>query len=322
MSQPNCKLPTKRRPLYDNCSVLSKDGELLFRCSKKRVYWYLSKGLASLIQPSLSNPVEDPKVLLESLDSNDAIVIQLNFQTRGPGRIGNLFYLEDRQNRCVCCGSTQHLTLHHVIPDLYRQHMPMIIKSRSSFDVLPLCVICHDKYEKYAWDKKQSIAKLYGIPLEGQGWIIDHERVRIKRAANALLKHANKIPIERRIELAKIVYQYWQQPNLLEPFHTWSREQSMNQVNTLSIGDISLPQSVLYWMSQWKERERGPNFISHGAFVIQQLLIHQESTHTPPFIRWPDLEVFIQEWRQHFIDHTQPLYLSSYWQPHHPIYNE
>lgn len=42
--------------LYENCVILSPDGEILSRCGKKKVEWYLKKGLAGIYLSLLPPP--------------------------------------------------------------------------------------------------------------------------------------------------------------------------------------------------------------------------------------------------------------------------
>lgn len=46
------------------------------------------------------------------------------------------------------------------------------------------------------------------------------------------------------------------------------------------------------------------NFIHHGKMVIEQV---------------DDIEVFVKEWRQHFIDKMNPQFLPSYWTVYRPV---
>ena len=51
--------------------------------------------------------------LAEQIDEHS---IKLTFDPKGPGHMNdpNIYYLEDRQNHCVVCGSTRNIISHHV----------------------------------------------------------------------------------------------------------------------------------------------------------------------------------------------------------------
>lgn len=131
--------PLKKEKLYGNCRVYHPDGDLMFLCSAKRINWYLSRNLATIIN-------EDP------------LSIKLNFIPQGKGNSNRSFSLERKENKCVCCGIQENLTKHHVIPSCFRKHFPDYLKSRNMHDVLIMCVSCHSKYEEFAVSFKKRLA--------------------------------------------------------------------------------------------------------------------------------------------------------------------
>ncbi|RKP10051.1 hypothetical protein THASP1DRAFT_13409, partial [Thamnocephalis sphaerospora] len=292
---------------------------------RKRVQWYLSRGLARRIEPPSLEGNDDSS--LDDVAGGLPIVIQLTFTARGDGRAGNAFYLEDRRDACVCCNRQQQLTMHHVVPDLYRQHMPLSVKSRSSYDVLPLCIQCHDGYERHAYRLKEAIAAQYGVPLVGRGWVQCREDGHARRAACALLRNAAVIPEARRAELATTVRRWWMASN---------EHQEESASSAVANGQLheGIPQRVLERASQLEDRVRGPDFVEHGPYVVAQLLLRQCSDDLPDdaasecldkddrqnHVRWPDLEAFVQQWRQHFLDHAKPAHLSPHWRVNGTIY--
>ena len=173
-------MQTLKQNLYSNCKVLNIDGQHLFNCSVKKTKWYLRKGLATVVQES-------------------PLVIQLNFQTNGNGHIGDPFYLQERKNICVVCGAGGDITRHHVVPICYRKFFPANIKSRSHYDILPMCYECHEKYEIHANDYKNRLAGEFGVTKVES--VFDKELATIKSYASALLKYKDEIPANRVCEL-------------------------------------------------------------------------------------------------------------------------
>lgn len=57
--------------------------------------------------------------------------IKLTFEAKGDGHKKDDYMVEDRSNICVSCGTDQHLTIHHVVPEMYRHWMPLVVKSKS-----------------------------------------------------------------------------------------------------------------------------------------------------------------------------------------------
>lgn len=93
--------------------MVAPDGELLSNCDSKKANWYIERGLAEIIK-------------------QQPLTIKLNFEPNGRknGENGqkphhdiydDAFYVVDRENKCVVCGSKKDYSRYHVIPALYRQ---------------------------------------------------------------------------------------------------------------------------------------------------------------------------------------------------------
>ncbi len=152
----------------------------MFRCNKKRADWYLSRNLASIIK---KNP----------------LTIQLNFTPNGLGNYKKGYGLSEMHNVCVNCGSENDLTKHHVIPISYRKYFPIKIKSHNFHDVLPMCVRCHENYERKADIRKKELSIQYAAPLDGE-IITKEDFTKYSKMAQALLRDI-KIPTKRKLEI-------------------------------------------------------------------------------------------------------------------------
>jgi hypothetical protein len=173
---------TKDRKIYGNCQVLSPEGVLMFRCDKKKVNWYLNRNLADVV-------------------TNSPLVIKLKFQPRGLGNHNKEFGLTRMNNKCVCCGTEEYLTKHHVVPYCYRKFFPLKLKSHNFHDVLPMCASCHAKYERTADKLREFLAEKYNAPINGEK-IDNKDLIKFSKIASTLLKEdLNKIPISRVNEL-------------------------------------------------------------------------------------------------------------------------
>ncbi|KAG0214033.1 hypothetical protein BGX28_002899 [Mortierella sp. GBA30] len=156
--------------VYDNISVYAPpDSNLIFRCSRKRANWYLSRSLARSLSPNS---------------------IHLTFEPAGQGHVNDPYHLEERENKCVICGqltADAGATLLHVVPEQYRKWFPLRIKSHSSFDILVACPECNAQWDREAAVVRKTIVDLYDVPLEGVGWVKDYEAGVAKRAAGAVV---------------------------------------------------------------------------------------------------------------------------------------
>src|ERR1043166_6930107 len=178
-------------PPYGNCAVLPPDSDVvMFRCNDDRRSWYLSRGLAAVV-------------------SKDPAVIRLTFKPNGPGHAADEYFTQVFENRCVVCGSRKNLSRHHILPDTYRRHFPRESEMRGvwMYDVLVLCIRCHEDYEDFADTLKDEIAAEFGVPPEGIG-NITREQIQVIKAAAALDRAADKMPVEKREALERTVKGY------------------------------------------------------------------------------------------------------------------
>ncbi|KAF3575892.1 hypothetical protein DY000_02035046 [Brassica cretica] len=100
-----------KAPVYHNCRIYANDGRLLCYCDRRKLEWYMSRGLAKLVE-------EDP------------LAIMLLFEPKGrPEDEGNDFYIQSKKNICVGCGEGDHYLRYRIIPSCYRVHFPEHLKS-------------------------------------------------------------------------------------------------------------------------------------------------------------------------------------------------
>ncbi|KAJ2955760.1 hypothetical protein NQZ79_g8283 [Umbelopsis isabellina] len=272
MASKELPMPSRQQIVYDNWKVYSRNNKLMFRCNKKKVDWYLNRNLAVML-------AEDK-------------AIKLVFEAKGDGHSEGDYMVEDRANICVSCGSPDALTLHHIVPDMYRKWMPEIIKSKSSRDLVLLCKSCHLGYESHADDYKNSIVRENEMPLEGSGWILTPENHVVRKAASAIIKYRDGklpgMPLERLNQLESVVNTYKADLNVDESFD-----------------------NVLLAAIELTDRHKGPHFIEHGEYVVAKLM--EEEVTSENQVRWPDLEAFIKSWRRHFLTYCDCKYLSDRW---------
>jgi hypothetical protein len=180
---------TLKNPQYENCEVLSPNGDLMFRCCRKKAVWYLDRNLGKKIK-------------------DEPLSVQLTFMPKGNGHIGDPYFLQEMENRCVICGGLDNLTRHHIVPYCYRRFFPLHLKNHRSYDVMALCIPCHRDYEDHAMKLKKEIAEKHSIPLDGKGIEYKKELAHARNAAFALVTNGDKIPPVRYEELLSRVKSY------------------------------------------------------------------------------------------------------------------
>lgn len=185
-----------KNPLYDNIVTLAPTGEQICRCNHEKAQWYLQNGLAATI-------------------SDDPLIIQLNFEPKGIGHFGDKFYLEEKLNICVSCGSTEHHTRHHIVPYCFRRYFPEKYKTHNSHDIVILCVACHDEYEVYADELKNDLSIEFEIPFLGKGSFLPKDLFIVKRHASAL-KRSSKMPPERVEKLYTTLRKHYSKEEITE----------------------------------------------------------------------------------------------------------
>lgn len=159
---------------YGNCKVFSPEGKLMFLCNSNRAKWYLDRELAVSISEE---------------------EIQLTFTPKGLGysNDGGDYFFTPKEDRCVCCGTTEmsKLTRHHIVPYCYRKYMPDDYKNHNCYDVVKLCRECHNSYEIHAQELKFKIADDLGVNINKKSVV---KVSFIKGYANILLNHLENLP--------------------------------------------------------------------------------------------------------------------------------
>jgi hypothetical protein len=252
----------RKNQIYGNWVVYSHKGEKAFLCLEERAQWYLSRNLAIKIS---DNPPS----------------IQMLFEMKGEGHKDDNYYLSSKQNKCVKCGTEdlEVLTKHHVVPQMYRKFMPLDIKSRSSFDVLPMCFDCHDDYERFADILKLELAEKYNAPMNG---IIVEENTETQqhhavKIAKAICLHGDKMPLERKEQLITELKGYLKKSDVV-----------FEEIEQLSLMEIDSSKIIK----------------THGEMVIEQIT---------------DYQAFVEMWRFHFLNHVMPKFMPEHWDPKRSI---
>lgn len=252
--------------LYGNLTMLSPEGIELCKCSIKKFRWYESRGLAKMI---------------------DEKRFQINFIPKGYGNAASSYkdyYLGEKKNVCVVCGTSEDLTKHHVVPQFYRKHFPVQIKARSSHDLVVICHKDHYDYETEAGKLSKQIAIEYGVsihsgtlkkaPRRSSNW----GQYDILRGLSIALSKPG-IP-EKAIEEIKL--------------KITKINGSLPSDEELKIIANSIPISKSH--SKIKEQ-------THGYLVVQKLI----ETNT--------LNEFSQRWRHHFLEISKPKFMPNGWNP-------
>lgn len=184
------KVSKKKNTVYDNCKIYSMTGELLSRVNYKTIQFYLMRNLAHWVR------------------DDNYLSIRLNFKHKSADfpNEEDPFYLQDKDNKCVVCGETDELGMHHCVPACFRKNFSKEFKDNWSHDVLPVCITCHNVYEREADKLKINLLDKFELNVSKP---IQEFRV-IAANASALVRHGHQMPQSRKDELLAIIGEYIQ----------------------------------------------------------------------------------------------------------------
>ncbi|KAK3930760.1 Exonuclease 3'-5' domain-containing protein 2 [Frankliniella fusca] len=190
-------IPYRKTPLYDNAFMLAPDGSTLCTCDFKKAEWYVSKGLATVVE-------------------TEPMKIQLNFQPKvnrslnGPSAE---YYTIAKENRCVVCGREDSYVRKKIVPHEYRKHFPECMKNHQCHDILLLCAHCHVRSNISDHSLRVELSRQCNAPLASEENVKvteDKTNKSIRSAARALLNKSNKLPEKRRKELINMLSDIFQ----------------------------------------------------------------------------------------------------------------
>ena len=138
----------RKSDLYDSIP-LTRKGKVLSHISRKRARWYLRKELA---------------------DEDEDGSIELRFEPKGEGTEHcKRQSRKPKKNECVACGDAKKVCRTFVVPRAYRKLLPRRFKSRSSHDVILLCMLHAEKWQKSQRKMQLALANEIGARIEEIG---------------------------------------------------------------------------------------------------------------------------------------------------------
>lgn len=236
--------------------VLHPDGTPMFRCASSRAKWYLDRSLAKEFK----------------LDGEPEC-IQLTFQPKGHGQAGDAFFLSKKEGKCVICGAENDLTRHHVVPYMYRRHLPDDAKANNHHDVLPICKPCHEGYERFADELKNLLAKTYDAPLH----------------TSILNKYLSDKGLSLAISSATALLRYGHQ---LPPHVAQEKRQQVSDYLGHPATDAEID-GLVKESNEYCER--------------------MKDAHSRKVVTLMDVQSLVETWRQHFISTMSPKFMPPHW---------
>jgi hypothetical protein len=231
-------LQSRQSTLYGNIFIQSPDGQEMFTCDNHKALWYLNRDIVDVVS-------ENPPTL------------RLAFIPNGKGHIGDKFYLAPKSNICVVCGAEKRLNRHHVMPRVFRRHLPHPLKTHNYHDIVLTCLKCHSTYETHADNLKKAICKEYGCDIKPDPSFTENGP--FVRAAHALLKHGHEMPETRKEVLSQMIKTFLNKEEVTqEDLKTLSNatfrwKKSHNHYGQVVMEQVTSPEDVQKFVERWRQ---------------------------------------------------------------------
>ena len=198
--------------------VYSQDGRFLSHTSKKRAIWYFKRNLAEKI--------DDSDNIRLCFIEKEFILDYNNFR-------------ESYQDYCVCCGTKDNLTKHHVVPQQYFPYLPVEFKEFNHHDLLTMCRTCHNEYEDKATELRDKIYSDF-VPLYYRRLVRDIHLIRNLKYKRDYKKND---PIKIGNKISKILEKY---DGLIDDSYEFD-------INKYLIETLSVKVFILIWRYHFYE---------------------------------------------------------------------
>jgi hypothetical protein len=237
------------------------------------MFFHTERKMKSMLRSNLINIIDEEKK-----------VAQLTFTPKGKGAdLDDIFMRTPKERMCVVCGDEYDLTRHHVVPRNFRTHFPEKYKNSNSHDILFLCSKHHEQYERKADILKMKYFEEYGI----ESVIPIQVKVMSKiKSTLSFILHLENMLYSGNVYWAKLDYKL---RNIL----------NINQDCPLTLNQIE------YLKKVYEEKIKvAKKFFKNEA--SSKILVDK-------ILEEGKIEVFIKDWRKHFVDNAKPNYLPIGW---------
>lgn len=147
-----------KKIIFDNCEIFISDGTSIGTCSKKRIDWYIKKGLAKKLS-----------------DTSIELLFKPNIKNE---KSKNIKIHAIRKNICYVCGDENvGLMSFHTFPHAFKRFLPIDWKQHNSSDALSLCKECTYDANQVANEYKIILEEKYNVSKND---FIDKEKRELK----------------------------------------------------------------------------------------------------------------------------------------------
>eukprot|EP00439_Symbiodinium_sp_Y106_P069026 s2684_g11.t2 len=312
-------------PVYENCRILAPDGQTLCTVDKKKLNWYVRRGLARLEdgQTDCIRLLFEPRGrfgIRKELGSSENVPDE-HMQQR------ERFYTSAKENRCVVCGSDVHLARYNLVPSCFRSFLPTSHQP-GSHDVLLLCVPCHHKaFTEHGQQIKESLAREVNVGVPKASPTRSDPRRRAAICASGLLKGGDNVPWPRAEVVFQRILRAWElgddlsclEPEVAADVGLSCYERAFQQKAPMLISRLEGrwpgATKVLWRASNWSEPGRHPGSRCRNQ---QETEVGRRTVEA-----WMDskrdLGDLVCRCRAHFVHIMRPEFLPEHWDVTHRI---
>lgn len=326
----------KNRVIYESYRMFDLDGTFLAYVNKRKARFYIKNGQADWYDEESKriidrSELDDCSAFVESNgaegDYYNGQLLQ-DFRLRFVSRLNQMkadgldveerdpYYRQRLENRCVICGTSEHLTKHHVIPSMYRRYFHNRFKSNNHHDVLPLCYECHRQYELEADILKEELLQEYGVTDLEVKTDIEKMNDEIFKARHLLqqvfLQEQIQVPSERLNDLFKKAKK---KPIVLNQYSddTMEKYRKPSKASNVIVKRVGKVKQIIKYAKKVKgiqveSMKKHQDFCEYMDY-LESLGLHEEIK-----LIEENLYQFIFKWRKHFIDNTNPQFMPNHWE--------
>eukprot|EP00747_Dinoflagellata_sp_TGD_P051077 gnl/TRDRNA2_/TRDRNA2_147143_c0_seq2.p1 gnl/TRDRNA2_/TRDRNA2_147143_c0~~gnl/TRDRNA2_/TRDRNA2_147143_c0_seq2.p1 ORF type:complete len:303 (+),score=37.18 gnl/TRDRNA2_/TRDRNA2_147143_c0_seq2:122-1030(+) len=253
--------------------MLAPDGTHIANVDHQKAEWYLSRGLGVRI-------------------SENPFAFQLFSAPQGMGHAGDEFYLQDRLNCCVGCGTGDRLVRFYVVPHSFRRLLPQHLKEHESHDIVLLCVRCFTVASQAVSRHRKQILVQSGISDNtSHRLVVEVDKDRARKAANALLQP--RLPEDVRKQKLATVCAYL----------------GIDAAGELT--DVAVRE-----LAKKVTRTVAEDYVSPEVAFMTKEGLSQGADYKERCFR------FIVGWRQAFVDALKPAHLPHKWDVHRKLVSQ
>lgn len=300
-------------PVYENCTILAPDGQVLCTVDSKKLRWYVRRGLGEYTDESTTT-------------------VKLRFEPQGrfgipaDGRVPEatarrdeeeelqqreLFYTSFKYNRCVLCASAENLARYNVVPSCFRRHLPASHQP-GSHDVLLLCVPCHQRASlQHGQGLRCRLAARVGLGAKREDFGRREPRKAARASALGLLKGGDLVPEERIAVVFGRVLEIWRDARAEGPeFEAFAAEfrGRAPEAHRALLRHAPRALEILWLAARWTPEVRKAQKDDWWERQVIELWMGED-----------DLAGLLQECRAYFVDAMRPKYLPEHWDIRHRV---